>query len=97
MYKSGVYLDKVDQGSSKFTYKATFTLPDQVSQFRIAANIWGSDGSMGFSHKDFSSTKLALVEFVLPTTLTMGDKIDVPYTVMNNHPIVEMNGFPIDF
>jgi uncharacterized protein YfaS (alpha-2-macroglobulin family) len=60
-------------------------LPDQVSLFRIAANVWGSDGSMGFSHIDFSSTKAAVVDFVLPTTLVMGDKIDVPITVSNNH------------
>jgi uncharacterized protein YfaS (alpha-2-macroglobulin family) len=40
---------------------------------------------MGFSHIDFSSTKAAVVDFVLPTTLVMGDKIDVPITVSNNH------------
>jgi len=60
-------------------------LNDQVSTFNIQVNLFSSDGKYAFASQDLSSSMPAYTKFTLPTSLVVGDKIDIPITVVNNH------------
>jgi uncharacterized protein YfaS (alpha-2-macroglobulin family) len=63
----------------------TFNLNDQVSQFRISANLFSSKGRLSTQKKELTSSMPAYSKFTLPTTLLRGDKVDIPITVVNNY------------
>jgi hypothetical protein len=68
-----------------YTVRTSFALNDQVSTFRIQVNLFSSEGKYAFAYKDLVSSMPAYSKFTLPTSLVMGDKIDVPVNVVNNH------------
>jgi len=68
-----------------YTVRSDFALNDQVSTFRIKVNLFSSEGKYGFAYKDVVSSMPAYSKFTLPTSLVIGDQIDVPVNVVNNH------------
>jgi hypothetical protein len=68
-----------------YTVSSSFALNDQVSTFKIQVNLFSSDGKYGFASQDLVSSMPAYSKFTLPTSLVIGDKIDVPVNVVNNH------------
>jgi len=68
-----------------YTVNSRFSLNDQVSTFKITVNLFSSEGKYAFASQDLVSSMPAYSKFTLPTTMVMGDKIDVPINIVNNH------------
>lgn len=58
-----------------------FFLSDQVSQYEISVDLVSSKGRFGIWKKTFTSALPLYAKFNLPTSMVIGDKMNIPFTV----------------
>ena len=65
------------------TYKGSFRLSDLITKFRITVNAIDVKGGIGYKKMNFQSNKPLYVNFDVPTTMTVDDKIKVNVRIGN--------------
>jgi len=71
--------NRVSSGS----LKGQFRLSDLITKFRITVNAIDVKGAIGYKKMNFQSNKPLYVNFDVPTTMTLGDKIKVDMRIGN--------------
>jgi uncharacterized protein YfaS (alpha-2-macroglobulin family) len=71
------------------TFKGSFRLSDLITKFRITANAIDSTGVIGYRRELFQVNKALYINFDVPGTMTVSDKINIDLHVGN------LNAFPL--
>lgn len=67
--------------SGKFS--GEFYLSDLITEFRITANAFSSDGVLGYNSANFQAAKPFYIQYELPSSFLVGDILDIPVTINN--------------
>lgn len=65
------------------TFRGQFRLSDLITKFRITVNSIDARGAIGYRNMNFQSNKPLYVNFDVPTTMTVDDKIKVNLRIGN--------------
>jgi uncharacterized protein YfaS (alpha-2-macroglobulin family) len=66
--------------------KGNFRLSDLITKFRITVNAIDVRGTIGYNKINFQSNKQLYVNFDVPSTMTVSDKIRVNLKIGNLYP-----------